>query len=288
MYLGLKKTAQEEASNSSFHGISRLAGSEHILRKLMWLCCMAVSYTYCMIIIARNVDDYYTYPVITNINRVYEKQPEFPMVTFCNMNFETIRCGFNYDHPCPEPIRGGNCQFFNRGKNASHHELPILKSEKPGVIFGLYLELDPLYTDPAHPGIELYINNQSVTLDRDKAIRISGGMETSLVISRVFESKLSDPYSTCKIDYTFNLGSGDHFNKTSYPYFQSECFFLCPYQKFFEVINKSEEYLKNFQYYFTNYNKWLFSTGINYNNYQALYPEIGRNVSLQFDLHLPH
>ena len=40
----------------------------------------------------------------------------------------------------------------------------------------------------------------------------------------------------------------------TFPYFQSDCFALCERQKYFEVCNKTELFLENLQYYFTNNN----------------------------------
>lgn len=75
-------------------------------------------------------------------------------------------------------------------------------------------------------------------------------------ISRTFQSKLSHPYSNCRGDYTFELTSQDIFNKTSYPYSQSECFKLCKHQTIFKACQKSEKYERNLQYYFTNRDLW--------------------------------
>jgi hypothetical protein len=52
------------------------------------------------------------------------------------------------------------------------------------------------------------------------------------------------------------MAGNDHFNRSAYPYSQSECFKLCRHQKGFQICNKSQEYEKNFQYYFTNRGLW--------------------------------
>lgn len=191
------------------------------------------------------------------------------MVTVCHAkkHFLIPLCVTLYNsRPCPDLVnRDNTCTMINRGKDPSYYERLTIKSEKPGRENSLYLHLYQNGT----PNILLFINNQSVTYDHDKSIIISPETKTSLVINRVFESKLKHPYSNCKSGYTFELGLDDHFNRSLYPYFQSECFYLFQFQKFFEAINKSEEYFQNFHYYFTNYNKWHYSTRAN-----LFYPDI--------------
>ena len=132
--------------------------------------------------------------------------------------------------------------MINRGKNSTDHEQPIMKSNIPGFFYGVKIGLLFGFSD-----IELTILNQSATYDAKRAIIISPGIETSLVIRKTYHSKLGHPYSNCKTGYTFDLGPDDHYNRSEYPYYQSECFFLCKYQKFYEAINKTEEYFRNFQ-----------------------------------------
>ena len=259
----IKKAFVTRASNSTFHGLHSLVNSEYVLLNIVWFVTISASYSYCASVIIRSFDEYYNYPVITNINRVFDREPEFPMITFCNA--KEYSCEFN-NKTCQNLNMNRGCVEFNSGKNGTDHEFPILKSKKPGRKYGLTLNM----TSDTNK-VLIFIHNQSVELNPDKGIQISVGMETFLVISRIFETKLSSPYSYCKADYSFKLGADDNFNRTLYPYFQLECFNLCDFQKFFEAINKSEEYFKNFQYYFTNYNKWNMTTFRSYLNYSYLY-----------------
>ena len=277
MYQNIKKAVLDKATKSSFHGIPQLVESNpFILVNLIWLAAMVVSYIYCFVVVASNVAEFYEYPVITNINQVFSKEPEFPMVMICNVDFKFTECSFNRQD-CPAYIKLGNCLIFNKGINTSNHELPVLRSVTPGISYGLNLEL--YSTSTFRSNIEIYINNQSVT-NKDKVIRVSEQMETNLVISKVFVHKLGHPYSSCKKGYTFELGPEDHYNRTLYPYFQLECFDLCFYEKLFKAINKTDEYFNNFQYRFTNYNKWVNTTYINYFNYinSPLYQNIYQNI----------
>ena len=277
MYQNIKKTVLDKATKSSFHGIPQLVESNHfILVNLIWLAAMVVSYIYCFVVVASNVSEFYEYPVITNINQVFSHEPEFPMVSICNVDFKFTKCSFNRQN-CPAFITLGNCLIFNKGINASNHGLPVLRSVTPGINYGLNLTLYPQSTFRSN--IEIYINNQSVS-NKDKVIRVSEQMETNLVINRVFVHKLGHPYSNCKTGYTFELSSEDRYNRTLYPYFQLVCFDLCIYEKVFKAINKTEEYFQNFQYYFTNFNKWGNTTNAHFVKYinSPLYQNILRNI----------
>ena len=274
MFPNLKKNLKAKASRCSFHGVTQLVESEHLFMKVIWFFAMLGCYFFCFFVVASNVAEFYEYPVITNINQVFSKEPEFPMVMFCNEN--SYGCWFA-GKACDNIIQIGPCFYFNRGKNVSHHELPVSKSVTPGINNGLYLTLYPPSTFRSN--IEIYINNQSVS-NKDKVIRVSEQMETNLVISKVFVHKLGHPYSNCKTGFTFKLGSEDHYNRTLYPYFQLVCFDLCLYEKLFKAINKTDEYFQNFQYYFTNFNKWGNTTYPNYFNYinSPLYQNIYQNI----------
>jgi len=247
----------------------------------IWLAAMVVSYIYCFVVVASNVSEFYEYPVITNINQVFSHEPEFPMVMFCNVG--SYQCFFD-GKECKGKniIHTSSCKIFNQGLNSSDHLLPVLRSVTPGIKNGLSLVLYPRNTTGL--SIEIYINNQSV-LNKDlRVIRVSEKMETNLVINRAFVHKLGHPYSNCKTGYTFELSSEDHNNRTLYPYFQSECISLCEYEKYFKAINKTEEYFLNFQYRFTNYNKWVDTTYANFIKYinSPLYKKFYQNISNDF------
>lgn len=73
------------------------------------------------------VNEFYQYPLITKINRVYEKEPEFPMVTICDADYyyssyNKKKCENKY-----EIIGDKRCHLSNRGKNATFHKVPKIK-----------------------------------------------------------------------------------------------------------------------------------------------------------------
>lgn len=232
----IKKSAQKLISETSLIAFVKIFGvNKHKIQRLVWVILALVSCISSSRFIAGNVEEYYEYPTITNFNRFHEKEPEFPMVTFCHADRDYV-CQFNGKKYENKVRRDKVCVITNRGRNFQTYERPIMKAENPGYKHGLYLNMTFATSD-----ILLFINNRYVTYDKDKAINISA---TSLVVSRVLDYKLKYPYSNCKTGYTFELGLEDHFNQSLYPYFQSE--YLCQFEKFFDAINRSKEYFQKY------------------------------------------
>jgi hypothetical protein len=59
-----------------------------------------------------------------------------------------------------------------------------------------------------------------------------------------------------KIIIYINLGALDRLNKTSYPYFQSDCVFTCVRVKKLEACNNTKIAKNSLQYFYTNYNRY--------------------------------
>ena len=246
----LKKKCVQLLSSSTFHGVPKIISSETCLQKLFWTAIILAMYGYFSASVINNVLEYLKYPVVTNINTVYEKEATFPAVEVCkSSDVLNQECKFNTKQCRGIKIRNSGCNVFNRGINDSYYPIEILKSAIPGKNNGLTLHLYPKRRESQ---IELYLYNQSTDYDINKAIFISIGMEVNLVLNRVFSSKLSSPYSNCKKEYVFEQKPLDILNQTSYPYFQSECFLLCKYEQRMEICNRTAEFNSFFQYYFTN------------------------------------
>lgn len=250
----MKRKTLQLLSGTSFHGVPKVVTSEIWLQKIIWVGLIMASFVYCSMMISRNLIDYFDYPVVTNIQSIYEKEPEFPAVTFCNSNGnyyidDIYFCVFNQDYCTSESViaKNFNCYSFNLGLNASNHPVDILKSITAGPDNGLTLTLKP-----TEYKLYIYIHNQSLDYDVNRVITVASGMDLSLVIGRTFHNKLDSPFSNCKKGYLFDLGPLDAFNKTFYPYFQSDCFYLCKIQKRMEICNRTREFILNKKYYFTN------------------------------------
>ena len=68
----------------SIHGIGNLVRSRHFLVKIIWFFLILGSACYCCFTIFQNVDDYLSYPVVTEIDSVSQLPMHFPAVTICN------------------------------------------------------------------------------------------------------------------------------------------------------------------------------------------------------------
>lgn len=200
-----KANLREWASISTFHGLPKIIVADSWLLRIFWLLVTVPAYAYCASFIMRNVADYYEYPVITNINRVYESAPEFPTVKFCYHNRNSWGCSFNKGQSCNGVIAIGYCYIFNRGKDANTYPTEIYTTNNLGMDGGLTLHLLEAYSDP----IEIYIYNNLLDGDPNKKITIAKGVETNLAVGRRIETKLDGYYSECKTEYKFDLGKSN-------------------------------------------------------------------------------
>ena len=252
MKLKLKLRFLELVTQTTFHGVVKLFKSKDLLQTLVWFCVILSSYTYCSIYISSLIFGYLEYQVVTNIKTVYESQPLFPAVTICNA-YPPVSCIFNAKVCEPTFLQNyaRGCYSFNRGLNLrTLHPTKILNSKESGYTYGLSLILNR----NSYYDIEILIHNQSIPYDYKKRIRISKGMETTLVVSRTFEHKLSKPFSNCKIQLEFEPGRYAATNQTTFPYFQSQCFTTCRQKEIAKACNMTRDYLEKSQYYYTNYN----------------------------------
>ncbi len=135
----LKKKCVDSLSRSSFHGVPEIIASETIFQKLFWAIIILTMYAYFTLSIVNNVLEYLKYPVVTNINTVYEKEVTFPAVNFCYG--EILGCSFK-NRACQLMPRA-SCFTFNSGLNVSLYPIGLLRSTIPGVINGLKLTLRP-------------------------------------------------------------------------------------------------------------------------------------------------
>ena len=245
-------------SKSTIHGISKVIKSRNLPKKLVWACLVIVSYTYCAYSVMQNTIDYLKYPVIKKYGQVYENEPNFPAVTFCNFNESNHICIFN-DRNCSKihiRVKNKKCYTFNGGRSKLMDSIDILRSKQAGFTFGLKLGLS---RKDANKDITIYIHNQSRYLNLKKEITISHGMQKDIAVDRIFQTYLNAPYSKCKKEVIIGY---EEYDKIKHPYFQSECFMTCKLRKIADSCNKTIEFEENIQYYYTNDNYfWEF-----YNN----------------------
>ena len=212
----------------------------------------------CAYLVAKNVSDFYSYPVITNIERVYENRPPFPKVEICKSSRYMIQfesCQFNGEN-CGDSIRNylDFCKVFNSGSDDSNKAVEFKQSRGPGLYLGLYLEIN------SYSNSRIYIYNQ--TVQEDKAIFVFPGTIMTIILSRKIESKLSKPYSDCKAEVSLKdikFTDKDIIKKNIFSYSQTSCFELCLDKEVSKSCNKTEEFDKIERYFYTNYMYFLIS-----------------------------
>ena len=244
-----KKILNNSVTNTTLHGVARIFNSENLAVKIIWLLMIMISVSSCAYLIAKNVVEYYSYPVITNIYRLHENKPPFPQVAICHhKNISTCKidgkdCG-NYI------IKNTDvCHIFNSGVNQSYQSIGYASSKAAGYLFGLQLTLN---LDPNKP-TNIFIFNK--TYNPDQKLLASPGKIQYIQIKRTLQTKLSHPYSDCQAevllkDRTFT--DKDIIKKNNIPYAQYDCFYFYQLKEVFKLCNKTKWFNEIYQYFYTN------------------------------------
>jgi hypothetical protein len=82
----LKKVLKETAVVSTAHFVPKIFRKNHLLVRLFWIVLALTSICACLYFIYRALSDYYSFDVVTKIRVITERNPEFPTVTFCNLD----------------------------------------------------------------------------------------------------------------------------------------------------------------------------------------------------------
>ncbi|XP_047135886.1 acid-sensing ion channel 1 isoform X1 [Hydra vulgaris] len=82
-----KEYVSEMIDNSSFHGISYIAGKEnHFIRRTIWLLITMTAFGYAAQKVYESTVNYFSFPISTTQMRIYVNEIDFPAVSFCNFN----------------------------------------------------------------------------------------------------------------------------------------------------------------------------------------------------------
>jgi hypothetical protein len=143
-----------------------------------------------------------------------------------------------------DPIYG-NCYSFNTGFNSSGNSIDLIQISKAGNINGLRLKLFvgnpnnvPKFIETN--GYHVIIHNQTYKISTNEGFDISTGVETSVIINRIYETLKPKPYSEC-----IDLNSIDSFDSNLYrvlyglnqTYRQIDCFDLCFQELLIQTCN---------------------------------------------------
>lgn len=237
--------------SSTAHGIPNILRTRRLFHKIMWIISTLASVGVCIWFILSSISDYLQYSVVTTIESVYEQPAMYPTVSLCsddinlfrknNLSSLIIKCTFNYDESCKKNLNNyfsafedsdyGLCYRFNSGKNMTGGSIPFLNSTIGGMDDSLILTIN------STKGFILWIHNASTPPKRMSKNNHNGeikfassGAITHLIVERVFEDKLGEPFNSCLInasDFDFNKTLIDYINSKNEVYAQVNCLELC-------------------------------------------------------------
>ena len=214
--MNLKTQIEKLAISSTAHGIHHISNRVHKLSRIFWLLLLVISFVSSIHLITLEIINYLEYPVITNIEVVYKKDPEFPKITFCykgnSSNLALFVCYFNQIN-CGIHLNQINnqCYIFNSGLNNT-----FIRQSEITLESGLQITFVNLNKSEE---FDVMITNPRKRYLTEEKIRVGNSIEKDIRINREYEIKLSEPYSNCKQEIQVT-------NKTL-PYFQSDCLFEC-------------------------------------------------------------
>lgn len=176
----VKKIIISGIENSSLHGLPNILRSKLLIVKITWTIILLVFGAYSFFSASKSVLDYFSRPVVTNINVIYDRSTVFPAVTICNLNPNLtidqmlISCTYPVPDSCqskdfvPTNIYSAKinspCYTLNMGKDAYNKSLNLIKAKSPSGT----LDLEIFTGNPSYPaninGETIYSNGLHVIL----------------------------------------------------------------------------------------------------------------------------
>ena len=272
----IKTNITDILSNSSAHGLNRIIKAKRILFKIMWLLFFICSASSGVYMVTNSILDYFKYEVVTQIRVVHETPTQFPTVTFYNLKNHNenaslsdvlISCSFN-SQSCEATDfetkidKAGNIYYqFNSGHKKYNDRNQIKSVMQPGKTYGFQVELFAGLPDPyivSHglsssnlDGFHVTIHNYSIDPQYNGGVSNDGidipiGLETSIIVKRVFTSKLEEPYNKCikELSIVNDYNSEIYefmINSTNYTYRQKDCFDYCMGKKLIDYCRINTE-----------------------------------------------
>lgn len=247
----LKEKTSELISETTVHALPNIVRTEYTCIKIMWIIFFTISTSGAVYFTYYNIIGYLDFDVITNYEMFYERQSEFPTVSFCskpgfalNTSLETLiyECFFNGNNGCFL----NKSQFFESYYDAGFQKCfrfnglntKDLKSTYAGNRYGLILNLN---MNPSSLLI-ISINNRSAipyTLFNSE-IRLATGSLSEFVISRLLTDNLPEPYNRCYKDVSLYAGNQTFIKmilKDNRTYSQKECLEFCSYAYYLDNSN---------------------------------------------------
>jgi len=217
----IKEIIEELALSSTAYGVSNIFKRRDLFNKIFWIFFTLIATASALYYIFADISQFLQYEVVTVIKKNYEQPVEFPAVTFCsyllkyfdekNLTDLIIQTDFNSDLSINsklndhfeqfQSIHYGRCFRFNSGKSLEGKSIPIKQSVIGGYDNAFHLKMR------APNGLIVWIHNKSAppkvenyNKHSDVPIFVSTHMRSFLVIDKIIELKLGDPYNNCLQD----------------------------------------------------------------------------------------
>jgi len=240
-----KKSINKILSASSLAYLLSPFRSKRLLIKIIWSLFLLIFLFGSIHYVILNILDYLKYETTTSIQTIYEQEPDFPTISFCNrfdkdfelniseLWFDSLNLIREWKNQIEQYNDDycGKCYRFNSGLNWTNQSIEIKKSKRIGSDDGLWLTL---YTNTIYDygELKLFIHNYTENPKNiyRKGSIISSGTNNYFLVKRTSDQKLESPFNECFKDinkFPFNKTIIDYLNKTNRKYSQIECFNLC-------------------------------------------------------------
>ena len=247
---------------TSVNGFSAVLNTSNPFVKILWICFFLILFSFFLQNIVENINDYYQYTVITNIEYVNQYPMTLPAFTLClssSPSFSTnltldksllscsiseAECGHKDFYTFQTRLSFSNnsyatCYVLNYGRNSSGHftEIKSTKSTEFGYVFNFYLPKDHFLLYYINDG---YVNPTSSEISRF----VLPGTLTYLRLEKTVESKLEFPFNDCsKLSSLPDSHLVRQLSEANYTYRQVNCFELCfeDYVKKYALKNEISE-----------------------------------------------
>lgn len=234
-----KTQFKEYFLNSTFVGLVKIFKSQKLISLFMWIIFNLISIATCAYFLLPAFVNYFSYPVVTNIQTVYQQPFEFPGFTLCDFSnkiqissfIKSLKIGNNNaDSSNYFAKYYDNCIRFNSGFNMKNHSIPIYSSNQGGYDDSIVILLNTNITFfIIHPR-EIPPRLSLDTTFAENFYIIKNGFEIDFKIEKIIEQKQGEPYNKCFKDVTkFNMNTTlvNFYKNSSLNYTQTDCLNLC-------------------------------------------------------------
>ena len=246
-----KTPIKEIISATSLQFLLSPIRSKRFLIKIINCCFLIISLWLSIYLVVLNIIEFLMYETTTSITTIIEKEPIFPIVSFCPLekfyqhNFTLFRFNkidlidewANYFEAFDDTSYTGKCYRFNSGINMTNHSVLIQKSKRSRYNDGFFLQFN---TDANSFLVSVYNQTQNSSTIFNKGFHISTGSRNYFSIKRIYDSKLEYPYNDCHNDvskFAMNKTVINYMRNKNLEYSRMECIRIFENSKFLEENN---------------------------------------------------